>query len=315
VGLLWRLRTGFTPRKSSSQRTFSIAAEWEGVLERLLTKRPGVKTQRFVLYMGLSLLAGILLVSLFLALSSSGAAGAGQQLGIGVAAAAISCAAGALGAAAGFLFGLPRARFAENPAGGGSSGPGVQPRADQGSGDRASEDSASAETQLQDGQVLAAARVNSVPSTRYLTNSNLIKVSDWLTTIIIGLGLVNLAKLIPGIRKLGNTLEAPLGGTPYSATIGVSLVIGVGLSSFLLTYLWTSIRVRELLEDAERQTEKDVVPQLEGSSVRRAIEDVAATSLQLRAAGKISEDAIVETQNPAAGTLVARGSPVTIAVQ
>ncbi len=286
-------------------------------MERLLTKRPGVKTQRFVLYMGLSLLAGILLVSLFLALSSPGAAGAAQQLGIGVAAAAISCAAGALGAAAGFLFGLPRARFAEDPGGGAGrtpSGRGVQPRADQGSGDRAPEDSASAETQLPAGQILAVAPVNSVPSTRYLTNSNLIKVSDWLTTIIIGLGLVNLAKLIPGIRKLGNTLEAPLGGTPYSATIGVSLVIGVGLSSFLLTYLWTSIRVRELLEDAERQTEKDVVPQLEGSSVRRAIEDVAATSLQLRAAGKISEDAIVETQNPAAGTLVARGSPVTITV-
>ncbi len=143
---------------------------------------------------------------------------AGHDGGAGVTAFVLFVAGAAAGATLGFLFGLPRARVADLPPDGSDPAPAAK------------------------------------ASTYYLTNSNLIKVSDWLTTIVIGLGLVNLDKAVPAMRTLANTLAAPLGNRPYSGVIGLCvLVVGV-LAGFILTYLWTSIRVRELLEEAEQQT-------------------------------------------------------------
>jgi hypothetical protein len=116
----------------------------------------------------------------------------------------------------------------------------------------------------------SGATSNPPSSTSYLTTSNLIKVSDWLTTIIIGLGLVNLRKVPAAIEQLGAALKAPLGGMPYSATIGVSVVIGGAAAAFLLAYLWTSIRVRELLEQSEREAQGGVVARLEETRVDAA---------------------------------------------
>src|SRR5689334_22545629 len=78
---------------------------------------------------------------------------AASSWGAGVTVFLLFVAAAAIGASLGFLFGLPRARVADL-----SSPDGV-----------------------------TAAPPTGV-ATFYLTNSNLIKVSDWLTTIVIGLG-------------------------------------------------------------------------------------------------------------------------------
>jgi len=75
------------------------------------------------------------------------------------------------------------------------------------------------------------------------------------------------------IEQLGAALKAPLGGMPYSATIGVSVSIGSALAAFLLAYLWTSIRVRELLEDSERESQGGVVPKLVGTNDGRGKTD------------------------------------------
>ena len=89
-------------------------------------------------------------------------------LGVGLTAFALFGAAAAIGAGLGFLFGLPRSRYADLDASGPSN----------------TTNAKSSETPR---------------SAHYLTNSNLIKVSDWLTTIIIGVGLVNLAKIGPAV--------------------------------------------------------------------------------------------------------------------
>ena len=77
----------------------------------------------------------------------------------------------------------------------------------------------------------SGAASNLPPSTSYLANSNLIKVSDWLTTIIIGLGLVNLRKAPAAVEQLGAALRHH-GGMPYSATIGVCVLIGGAAAAF-----------------------------------------------------------------------------------
>jgi hypothetical protein len=187
---------------------------------------PGDRTQKGVVLISYLIIFGVLLCCFVLWFSlrdQKDVSGAG----VGLTAFLLFAAGAAVGAVVGFLFGLPRARFAD-----------------------ASQSNPQNPTAV--GSTSEAGR-----SAHYLTNSNLIKVSDWLTTIIIGLGLVNLAKIGPAASSLRTTLEEPLGGTAYSGIIGVSMIIIALLSSMILCYLWTSIRVRELLEDAEDEEQED----------------------------------------------------------
>lgn len=148
-------------------------------------------------------------------------------------------------------------------------------------------------------------------STFYLTNSNLIKVSDWLTTIVIGLGLVNLGKVVPGLRSLGHALHEPLGGAPYSGAVGVSvLVVGV-LAGFILDYLWTSIRVRELLEEAERQNQQ-TVPELRNQTLGEARATASRSNVTLLVPEDAPDSSLVTRQAVAPGTTVPTGTTVAV---
>lgn len=124
-------------------------------------------------------------------------------------------AATAIGAALGFAFGLPRSRSMEGAL-------------------------------MDQGKPMT-------PSVRshYLANSNLIKVSDWLTTILIGLGLVQLGRIAPAVGALAGMLKGPLGGTDSAGVFGVSVCIASTIVAALLCYLWTTVRVREMFEEAE----------------------------------------------------------------
>ncbi|WP_433291093.1 PASTA domain-containing protein [Actinoplanes sp. CA-030573] len=149
------------------------------------------------------------------------------------------------------------------------------------------------------------------PSTFYLTNSNLIKVSDWLTTIVIGLGLVNLGKVVPGLRSLAHALQEPLGGAAYSGAAGVSvLVVGV-LAGFVLDYLWTSIRVRELLEEAERQNQQ-TVPELRNQTLGEARATASRNNVTLLVPEDAPDSSLVTRQAVAPGTTVPSGTTVAV---
>lgn len=125
----------------------------------------------------------------------------------------------ALGGVVGMLFGMPRSRLTDA---------------------------------LNDGENLDASSTGSVQRSRYLTNSNFIKVSDWLTTIIIGLGLVNIQKLVPAAGSLRESLSEPLGGTAHAGVIGLG-VIGVSfITGFILAFLWTMLQLKKLLEEVEQ---------------------------------------------------------------
>ncbi len=168
-----------TPPEPNFLQRLTRRISGRGISDGAPTMPPGQKTQRLVGFVVVLLLAGILLVSIFLVQSIPPSAGAGVARAAGVVVFVLFCAAGAVGAAAGFLFGLPRSRVVDMTTGG-----------------------------------LSGAASNPPPSSAYLTNSNLIKVSDWLTTIIIGLGLVNLRKIQAAIEQLGAALKAPLEECP-----------------------------------------------------------------------------------------------------
>ena len=238
---------------------------------RRVTRKAGDKIQRGVLAIAVAMLLGMVLLAILLANASDSG-------GAGVTAFLLSAAAATVGSVLGFLFGLPRARVADL-SGGGESG------SDPGPAGR--------------------------PSTFYLTNSNLIKVSDWLITIVIGLGLVNLGKVVPALRTLGHALHAPLGGTAYAGAVGISVLIVGVLTGFVLTYLWTSIRVRELLEEAERQSQ-ETVPELRNQTLGEARATASRSNVTLLVPDDAPDSSLVTRQAVAPGTCVPAGTAVAV---
>lgn len=82
-------------------------------------------------------------------------------------------------------------------------------------------------------------------------NSNLEQVSDWLTKIIVGVGLVQFGDLIAAPGRLGNQLALAFGQGSYTtsgAVYGLSLAIGSSVVAFLLQYMWTQTRLFRVLE-------------------------------------------------------------------
>jgi hypothetical protein len=93
---------------------------------------------------------------------------------------------------------------------------------------------------------------------QYQGNTNLEQVSDWLTKIIVGVGLVQIGRSLPALSRLARNLKAPLGGHASSPAFGLGLVISYALLGFLFLYLWSRERFpRELLAAGAIQQQLD----------------------------------------------------------
>jgi hypothetical protein len=171
---------------------------------------------------GIALVSALALILGFFACLQFGNTIAGdgrQRLAVSLTSFAVYSAAAVVGASLGFIFGLPRPYDQESS------------------------------------QVRQEVVTQSKPY--FLSNSNLIKVSDWLTTIVVGLTLVNLRSFQPAVARLAETLSAPLGGEAHSSIVGVSLALIGLLVGFVCCYLWTAIQVRNLFEQVERERSRD----------------------------------------------------------
>lgn len=94
----------------------------------------------------------------------------------------------------------------------------------------------------------------------YQVNTNLEQISDWLTKILVGVGLVQLGKVPDYARSLGSSLAPCLGDAPCSGAIAVTLVLAFLVFGFLIGYLVTRLYVTGALKRAEGGDPKDVEP-------------------------------------------------------
>jgi hypothetical protein len=88
----------------------------------------------------------------------------------------------------------------------------------------------------------------------YIPNSNLVEISDWLTKILVGVGLVQLGHLGKSAGRLVNSLGGSLGGAVRGRVMGAALVILYLAWGFILSYLWTTTRV---LQEFQRISVKE----------------------------------------------------------
>jgi hypothetical protein len=165
---------------------------------------------------------------LILSLSSEGAkgwTGASLVFGkLGLYAGGCFC----VGALVGFLFGIPRSLQ-------GKSSSNSAPRKDSASGKGAGSASKNSSEESS-----TSGRPEAEDRAIYATNTNLEEISDWLTKIIVGLGLINL-KVIPSKLKSVAWYFAEYGKGPVPESVSLALILYFSTCGFFLAYLMTRL--------------------------------------------------------------------------
>ena len=87
------------------------------------------------------------------------------------------------------------------------------------------------------------------------TNTNLDQISDWLTKILVGLGLVEIGRLGHGLNNLSTSIATGLGGEAGAHTFATGILVYALADGFLLGYLWTRIVLSPMLKGAAEDLE------------------------------------------------------------
>jgi tetratricopeptide (TPR) repeat protein len=104
-----------------------------------------------------------------------------------------------------------------------------------------------------------AAANDGIPKSLYSPNTNLEQISDWLTKILVGVGLVQLGQIGGGIDDLAAGIEGGLG--PNGHAVAVMLMISFAIAGFLSSYMYTRLRLQNALEplrEALKKQEEDL---------------------------------------------------------
>lgn len=87
----------------------------------------------------------------------------------------------------------------------------------------------------------AAASANQETSYRQQVNTNLEQISDWLTKIIVGIGLIELRRLPDAVNRLSLFVSKSLGASPEGQGLAAAIIIYFTVLGFLSGYLLTRI--------------------------------------------------------------------------
>lgn len=93
-------------------------------------------------------------------------------------------------------------------------------------------------------------------SERYLANSNLEQISDWLTKVLVGAALVQIAVVPSALGDAGRWLGKGLTVSNADAYSCVAVLYGAGVG-FGGAYLWARLRLRVLLEATDRNAAEE----------------------------------------------------------
>jgi hypothetical protein len=132
----------------------------------------------------------------------------------------VACAAMLTGGFLGFLFGIPRTL--------------------QGEASRATQDTGKPANDSKD-----------QPQTTFAHNTNLEQISDWLTKILVGVGLTQITSIPKAITEFADYVGPGLGDFPNSSVFAIALLLFSLIVGFLISYLWTSLHLAELFRQAD----------------------------------------------------------------
>jgi hypothetical protein len=89
-------------------------------------------------------------------------------------------------------------------------------------------------------------------ATWYQANTNLEQVSDWLTKIIIGVGLVQAKEIASFLKRAADYAKPGLGATEQAGIFALLIIVYFIVAGFLLAYLWTRLNMIKALREADQ---------------------------------------------------------------
>jgi hypothetical protein len=107
---------------------------------------------------------------------------------------------------------------------------------------------------------------------RFRANTNLEDISDWLTKILVGVGLIQLGQLSEPLGRLVTAVAAGIGGDPPSPSFALALLLYFTLVGFLAGYLLTRLYLPRAFTTAELL---DLVTRRAEDTVERRLHDQA----------------------------------------
>jgi hypothetical protein len=87
---------------------------------------------------------------------------------------------------------------------------------------------------------------------RYGVNTNLEQISDWLTKILVGVGLVQLGALLRGGSRLVAAVSVAFGTDPSARVVAGSVLIFGAIAGFLIGYVTTRTRLTLIFAQFDR---------------------------------------------------------------
>ncbi len=128
-----------------------------------------------------------------------------------------------VGGLLGFLFGIPRTLQGDSNASGSN-------KTHEGAGEQS-----------------AAQKVS------YQANTNLEQISDWLTKILVGVGLTQLTSIPAKLETLANFIAPGLDAVSEPSVLALAILIYFTICGFLFSYLWTRLHFATALREADVQ--------------------------------------------------------------
>jgi hypothetical protein len=172
----------------------------------------------------------------------------------------------------GFLFGIPRSLQSQS--------------GDAGVGEHESTDAANGSAKSSAGQ-----------SVQYRVNTNLEQISDWLTKILVGVGLTQLANVPPFLRKAGDYFGAGLAVGSVGPIFAITIILYFSMAGFLGGYLWTRIFLGRLFVGADLAALNETLQQVKKKQDEQPQIDAKVLTLvnrQLTGEGQVNIDELKE---------------------
>jgi hypothetical protein len=90
-------------------------------------------------------------------------------------------------------------------------------------------------------------------SSYYTVNTNLEQISDWLTKIIVGVGLTQIGSIPGKLMSLAEYTASAFGPPPVPASLVAAALVYFAIVGFLASYLWTRLLLTSEFSRADRE--------------------------------------------------------------
>jgi hypothetical protein len=98
--------------------------------------------------------------------------------------------------------------------------------------------------------------LNESRATTFKYNDNLVQISDWLTKIIVGVGLTQLDKIPDKVVRLGELFKNNFGGGEWGRNASLAIIFYFLLFGFLIIYFWTRTDFTSIMKKTDDEINK-----------------------------------------------------------